>query len=110
MAAKQTKYLGTQIQEMIGKEFVKLLKRELKHFPARLKKQQKVEIARKKLITKKFAPLKKQLEEMHRIENSKKLHPWRLCPLGEYFVESYERRSGPVSGGCRVNPSRKDQI
>lgn len=43
-----------------------------------------------------------------------KAHPWRICPAGQHWVATYPRRtkSGPiqVTGHCRTNPSRKDQI
>lgn len=50
-----------------------------------------------------------------------KLHPWRLCPMGEHWVREHPRRVKPtkkhpferttsVAGHCRDNPSRKDQL
>ena len=43
-----------------------------------------------------------------------KAHPWRMCPGGEHWVSTHSRRtkSGEtqVTGHCRTNPSRKDQI
>ncbi len=41
-------------------------------------------------------------------------HPWRLCPLGQHWVDVHMRKSDrgskPVKGHCQKNPSRKDQI
>lgn len=50
-----------------------------------------------------------------------KLHPWRLCPMGEHWVRENTRRVKPskkhpferttsVAGHCRDNPSGKDQL
>jgi len=43
-----------------------------------------------------------------------KAHPWRICPGGEHWVSSHPRRTKngatQVTGHCRTNPSRKDQI
>ena len=44
------------------------------------------------------------------------VHPWRLCPLGQYWrkeTRAYVRKSGPVKSSaprCQHNPSKKDQI
>ncbi len=38
-------------------------------------------------------------------------HPWRLCPLGQYWVRPHDRiGTRGVAGHCRSNPSGKDQI
>lgn len=50
-----------------------------------------------------------------------KRHPWRLCPLGQYwrkgrYQNTYNKKNGtvvkghPVSAGCCDNPSKRDQI
>ena len=43
-----------------------------------------------------------------------KVHPWRRCPGGEHWVVThprrYPKRVTQVTGYCRTNPSRKDQI
>ncbi len=48
------------------------------------------------------------------IAKKSKAHPWRLCPGGKLWVSSHSRRvpksSVNVTGHCRVNRSRKDQI
>lgn len=49
-----------------------------------------------------------------------KIHPWRMCPAGEHWVRTHDRRvpiskKNPagvteVEGHCRKNRSKKDQI
>ena len=44
-------------------------------------------------------------------ENDGNRHPWRLCPLGQYWVRPHDRiGTRGVVGHCRTNPSKKDQI
>lgn len=50
-----------------------------------------------------------------------KIHPWRICPLGEHWVREHPRRIKPsrkypferttsVEGHCRENPSHKEHL
>ena len=54
-------------------------------------------------------------------EKFPKIHPWRICPLGQHWVREHPRRVRPsrrhplggmtsVAGHCRDNPSHKDQM
>ncbi len=50
----------------------------------------------------------------------KKLHPWRMCPLGQYWVSTHPLKTKITQknpdglttrhGHCRTNPSKKDQL
>jgi hypothetical protein len=50
----------------------------------------------------------------------KRSHPWRLCPAGQHWVKTHDRKVSvssknpngftEVEGHCRINPSGKDQI
>ena len=49
------------------------------------------------------------------VREPKETHPWRLCPPGEHWVSIHPRNipkggKTTVTGHCRTNPSRKDQI
>ncbi len=56
----------------------------------------------------------------HKAHINKKIHPWRMCPLGKYWVTTHPLRvkaskknpDGITTrhGHCRTNPSRKDQL
>lgn len=50
-----------------------------------------------------------------------KIHPWRICPLGQHWVREHSRKTRPgrrnplgltssVAGHCRENTSDKDQL
>lgn len=51
---------------------------------------------------------------------NEKIHPWRMCPLGHYWVSTHPLRvkaskknpEGVTTrhGHCRTNPSKKDQL
>lgn len=49
-------------------------------------------------------------------KKAKETHPWRMCPSGEHWVRIHPRNipkkgsQTTVTGHCRTNPSRKDQI
>jgi hypothetical protein len=49
-----------------------------------------------------------------KIKSIKKLHIWRMCPIGEHWVSAHplhtKARVSTRRGHCRTNPSKKDQL
>ena len=52
-------------------------------------------------------------------KSEKKLHPWRICPLGTHFVKAHKSQIPPskehpdgsvikIQEHCAINPSKKD--
>ncbi len=67
---------------------------------------------RKKRVSKEAKPKSHPSSNTH---EPKEVHPWRVCPAGEHWVRIHPRdvpKGGTttVTGHCRTNPSRKDQI
>jgi hypothetical protein len=104
----------------------KLLEKALKLVPkivskkARAAKRQRAAIELFKVVSKQIQKVYKENEDKAKLLKNRKQHPWRICPIGEYWVSDYRRRyqtksknypgTYPVSGTCRLSPTPHDYL
>ncbi len=90
----------------------------LEDFPKLVAEKKRRYRQRQKFVEAKFGEVARQLLVKTR-QNAKALvapvsttpiHPWRLCPQGQHWVNPHQREGASVHGYCRRNPTRKDQL
>lgn len=106
------------------RQTLKDLKKAIKIFPTVVKEKARASREREKIL-KNFAPMSRKLLQLEMggeifTKTENKIHPWRKCPEGQYWVSSHplhvqvsERNPAGITtrtGHCRANPSGKDQL
>jgi hypothetical protein len=106
------------VTEKENKLLLKLIAQGINNFPKVLARKRRAYEEKKKRL-KAFRPIAKAIQK--RIQTAAPVHPWRICPAGQFYRRShiqkpYHRASGvPVRGSvhpkeCIINRTGKDQL
>ncbi len=89
------------------KKTQRLVNKALKEFPKVLAKKQ-LAFKEKQKRMKAFAPLSKALLKQEKLKqklDTSPIHPWRICPFGQFYRKKHSQKSYTRSNGVQVRGS-----
>jgi hypothetical protein len=115
-------FVGENMTDEENRALSKRIANGLKEFPKVLARKKRAYEEKKKQM-KAFASVSKALQKQVRLAEMSRVpvHPWRLCPLGQYYRTPHKQRSYVRSNGtqvrssehpneCVINKTGKDQL